>query len=1010
MFSLLPLVSGAYIVCSVLFILCLSGLSSPASSQRGTYFGITAMSIAILSTGLKSEVSNYLFFFPALLSGGTIGSLLALRVKMANMPQMIAILHSFVGLAATLVTFSSFSLNGDENVLGVIETILGVFIGSITFSGSIIAYAKFNELISSDPFVLCGNWRHVSNVALAGICMALGLVFALENNFEVKCVELAGIAGVAGLLGWNLVIAIGAADMPVVVSMLNSLSGWAICMNGFLLENWLLLITGALVGSSGAILSYIMCKAMNRSFFSVIFGSFVQTSDSNFYSTSNKSKVINLAGTLKLLKESTSIIIVPGYGMAVSRCQHKLEELSKFLRSFGKKVEFCIHPVAGRLPGHMNVLLAEADVDYKYVKEMDEVNSQFSDTDLVLVVGANDIVNPEALEDYGSNISGMAVCKVWNGKNVIVFKRGPDGLGYSKCHNPLFVKPNTQMFYGDALDSLSQIISEAKNSRFYQMASWEKDQVPVSENANLEPVKTFLNIGVPLEIVKLEKRVAVTPNVLPQFRALGFNVKIQTGAGVNSGFTDKDYELAGGEIVSFAEVWTCEVILKVRKIEKEEEDMLGKVKYLISYVNPSLNSDWLKKIAKKYPELTCLSMDCVPRTGSAQKFDSLTSMGYLSGYRAVVEAFQVYQKCPKPMITAAGKLPSTNVLVLGAGIAGCSTISYCKNLGCTVKAMDSRPDARSDAESMGATFIEVAVEDESGPPVETYLKAQSKILAQLLKNTDIVFTCAGVSGSRPPVLINEKLLNHLKPGSVIVDIAAEIGGNCSFTVKDKIIVTENGVTVIGFTDLVSRMAPNASELYSKNLYNLIQEIGTAEKFSMNLHHEVIGAMHVIRKGKMMWYEKPPLSPSLLVVTTGKIAATWAIPEAKVQESWVKKIDFLLIALGIVGVFVGISYGTQFNTGVPFMTLMVIFVLDVFIGYMVIWNVTPVLHTPLLSATNAISGIILIGAMLLLDPSKGSQYDQGSLMGALSVMFASINVFGGFIVTYRMLHMFKTKIE
>ena len=1016
MLTSLPLVTGIYIVCSILFVLSLGGLSSPTTSRRGNYFGMIGMFLAICSTSFKVETSDYFFLIPALVIGGGIGSFMAIKVKMASMPQMIAILHSFVGLAAVLVGFSSFSLHGIQDSMTAGEIIAEVYIGGITFTGSLVAYGKFSEVLRSDPLIFFGFFRHVLNFTLICGSAVLGYLFLTEESYESQCLYLLGIAMVSALIGCHSVMAIDGGDMPVVVSMLNSFSGWAISMSGFLLENWLLLVTGALVGSSGAILSYIMCRAMNRSFISVISGGFGKVKEDMGSRSYRTPQAIGSEGVIKLLRNSNSIVIVPGYGMAASRCHHKLAELSKYLISLGKSVRFCIHPVAGRLPGHMNVLLAEASVDCAFVDEMEQINPQFANTELVLVVGANDIVNPDAMENDNSSVAGMAVCMVWKAKNIVVLKRSEKGLGFSKANNPLFINPKTMMHYGDALESLREITMQTQKpeSDFYRIKPGEVYDNLEAEYLLVNTVKLTRTLGIPKEISHLEKRVAATPSTATKLNQLGFFVKVESGAGLSSGFSDDSYLQAGAQIVSASEVWNSEVILKVKKLEPEEESKLQGVRLIISYANPSIHSDWLEQLAKRWPSLTYLSMDCVPRIGVAQKMDSNSSMGTISGYRAVVEAFRVFQRCPMPMITAAGKLPAAQVLVIGAGVSGCSAISYCKSLGCLVKAIDNRMAAKDDAESLGATFLQVVLDqpDEAclGSSVTTsdeYLRSQHKLIRETAKTTDIIIATAATQANKAPKLIDQRIIREMKPGSVIVDMGAEIGGICSATVKDQVSVTANGVTIIGYTDLVSRMAPQSSELYAKNLLNLVTEMGGAEKFKIDENHEIVGAMMVVNRGRLTWYVKPPLSPTIEIVTTGKIVARLVIPQEVKVESTFEKLSFLPVSLLFLGIFVGVAYATQFSRGdVPFMILMVIFVLAVFLGYMVIWNVTPVLHTPLISATNAISGIIVIAAILLLTPDGQANYDQGSIMGALSVLLASINIFGGFIVTFRMLRMFK----
>jgi NAD(P) transhydrogenase subunit beta len=452
--------TAAYLFASILFILSLGGLSSQESAKRGVIYGIVGMAIAILSTVLGSGVNGHIYIIIALAIASVIGLIVARKVEMTSMPQLVAILHSFVGLAAVLVGFGSYldphtqELHGSEHTIHLVEVFIGVFIGAITFTGSIIAWGKLDGKIMSKALAYKG--RHVVNIILMIIISVLGVMFVKAPE-TTGLMQLIIMTGIASFIGVMLVMAIGGADMPVVVSMLNSYSGWAAAAAGFMLGNDLLIVTGALVGSSGAILSIIMCEAMNRSFISVIFGGFGNTSNSTSKAMEGEVTSANHVEVSQMLKEAKSVVIVPGYGMAVAKAQYPIYDLVKHLQADGKEVRFGIHPVAGRLPGHMNVLLAEASVPYDIVLEMDEVNPDLPSTDLVMVIGANDIVNPAALEDEGSPIYGMPVIEVWNAKKVIVMKRSM-AAGYAGIENPLFYKENTDMLYGDAKQSVDELI------------------------------------------------------------------------------------------------------------------------------------------------------------------------------------------------------------------------------------------------------------------------------------------------------------------------------------------------------------------------------------------------------------------------------------------------------------------------------------------------------------------------------------------------------------------------
>ena len=459
------LVTVSYIAASILFILSLGGLSHQESARRGNLYGIVGMAIAIVATILSAQVGGYSVLFPAMIIGALIGAFVASRVEMTQMPQLVAMLHSFVGLAAVLIGIAgyidpSIQRAGVEKTIHEVEVFLGVFIGAITFTGSIIAFGKLQGSISGKPLLLPA--RHWLNLIALIICLWLGYQFITADSHSAGIWPLLIMTVIAFVIGVHLVMAIGGADMPVVVSMLNSYSGWAAAATGFMLSNDLLIVTGALVGSSGAILSYIMCRAMNRKFISVILGGFGTSGGAAATSEGGEVVAISAEETALLLNDADQVIIVPGYGMAVAQAQNTVSEITKRLRSKGITVRFGIHPVAGRLPGHMNVLLAEAKVPYDIVLEMDEINDDFPQTDVVLVIGANDIVNPGALEDPNSPIAGMPVLEVWQAKTAIVLKRSM-ATGYAGVDNPLFYKDNTRMLFGDAKDSMDAVLQHLDN-------------------------------------------------------------------------------------------------------------------------------------------------------------------------------------------------------------------------------------------------------------------------------------------------------------------------------------------------------------------------------------------------------------------------------------------------------------------------------------------------------------------------------------------------------------------
>ncbi len=458
------IVTVSYIAATVLFILALGGLSNQETARRGNWYGISGMAIALLATVLGVVTQNYVVLMVALLIGGSIGIVLARRVQMTQMPELVAILHSLVGLAAVAVGYVSFmdhaaGFTGVEKTIHDIETYLGILIGAVTFSGSVIAFGKLSGRISGSPLTLPG--RHWFNLLLLIGAFWFGREFVIQSAAGAGITPLMIMTGIALLFGIHMVMAIGGADMPVVVSMLNSYSGWAASATGFMLGNDLLIVTGALVGSSGAILSYIMCRAMNRKFISVIAGGFGTGGGGSPAAGGDEEQgevvPIDSQETAELLSNAKEVMIIPGYGMAVAQAQHTVFEITKTLREKGVNVRFGIHPVAGRMPGHMNVLLAEAKVPYDIVFEMEEINEDFPNVDVSVVIGANDIVNPSALTDPNSPIAGMPVLECWKGKVSIVLKRSM-ATGYAGVQNPLFFEDNTRMLFGDAKQTLDEVL------------------------------------------------------------------------------------------------------------------------------------------------------------------------------------------------------------------------------------------------------------------------------------------------------------------------------------------------------------------------------------------------------------------------------------------------------------------------------------------------------------------------------------------------------------------------
>lgn len=1023
----------SYVAVSILFILSLSGLASQKKAKAGNVFGIIGMAIALSSTFLDRErFHGYYTFWACLVPAAVIGVVVSSKVAMTAMPQLVAGFHSFVGLAAVLVGIAKFLDEGDDHagerskqVIDDIETFLGVWIGALTFTGSVVAFGKLQGLVRSKPLIIGGWFRHVINGGICVVCLAMMVVYiALINNYRVRFWLLMANTALSLFLGWHLIMAIGGADMPVVISMLNSYSGWATAASGFMLENNAMIVTGSLVGSSGAILSYIMCEAMNRGFVSVILGGFgadeapKKPSGGQAKEQPKEQKEvrqIDCKGVVDAMLEAKRIVIVPGYGLAVARGQHAIAAISEILRSLGKTVLFDIHPVAGRLPGHMNVLLAEANVPYDIVLGMDELADSMEDTDLSIVVGANDTVNPIAQTDPTCAIAGMPIIETYKSKLVVVNKRSM-ASGYAGIDNPLFTMDNTRMYFGDARKAFEDVLAELnkrKSEIKVEAAAGGKATAKAAQADELKPEDlppVFCTLGIPKEAQALERMVSLSPRACMTLRKKGFGIVMEAGAGQLSAMPDEAYRKVCVTIVDDpAEVYKqADVIVKVQAPEPmhpvlkvSEASLLRPGQTLISFIYPTRNPQLVEALNEN--KVNVIAMDLVPRITRAQKLDALSSLSNLAGYRAVIEAAHAYGRVFTGQITAAGKLPPTTVFVIGAGVAGLAAIGTAKNLGAIVKAFDTRSSVADQIKSMGGEFLAVDInedaEDASGYAKqisEAFIRAELELFARTCPTVDIIITTAAIPGKRAPVLITEEMVSSMKPGSVIVDLAAATGGNCAVTKPGETIV-HNHVTIIGNTDLIARMAPQGSQLYSQNIINLLDMlVDKKEKvFKVRLEEEVVRAMTVCYNGEVL----PPHRIAVSAAPKGGKPA--AIPVAQTKEkkeTGYSKRDFALLIFLMA--FLAFMIWTVPNS---FIAQFMDFVLAVIVGFHVVWSVTPALHTPLMSVTNAISGIIAVGGMLSL--RQINNVTVSSVLGGIATFLACINIFGGFFITNRMLAMF-----
>ncbi|KAH7648134.1 pyridine nucleotide NAD(P) transhydrogenase alpha plus beta subunit [Cryptosporidium bovis] len=1115
--SLNPMVTSCYLFSALCFIYSIKGLSSRSSGYKSNIVGFVGMIIGILITMTEEGFGNhYIVFLLTMLVSGGIGVYIAEKTELIRMPQLVAVFHSLIGLSAVLVSYSFFytSLEGNElvetTILRRIEIFVGGMMGMITFIGSVIAAMKLDDIIPSKstkiPYKNSCLMLILSSILITGAC------FCSTNNQITTLTNLHCGMIFSAIFGVFMIISIGGADMPVVISMLNSYSGWSTTITGFLLDNTLLIVSGALIGSSGAILSYIMCKGMNRNFMSVILGGFDQIEDSSIAGVIEDDKCYKTtpSETARLLLDSSKVLIVPGYGMAVSRSHKCISEIVKELESCGCKVDVCIHPVAGRMPGHMNVLLAEADVPTNIIKEMDQVNDNMEDYDVVLVVGANDIVNPAALLKE-SKIFGMPVIFVWKARQVIVSKRSL-GHGYACIDNELFTKLNTKMLLGDSRKTLnfvkrilkgdsssndsntsenSDLLNDRKNTEYDDIAN-ETSPLINGLNEQKEQLEERELDESKYDSVSVQRRIAILPGIyeeedkniiiLPippsevcRFRRRGYGIVLSKEciSTQSNYFTEEEYVKGGAFVYESTRemIKESEIVIKLGKPTIKEVETLKRGHVLICNmctIGQSYNVDKENKKDKLLTTLsnkgiTVIDLDQIPRTSNAQTMDVRTTVSNISGYRAVVEAMNYLPRIGRSISSAAGTVKQSTVLVIGVGVAGLQAIATARSMGTRVIAMDTRLESKEEAESCGAKFVklpDVTTNNNS----DTILNEQRKVIERYLKDTDIVITSANISGAISPVIITNEAVKKMKQGSVIIDLSADFGGNCELTERNKIVTDkESGVTIIGKSNFLFSMPLQSSELFSGNIYSLIVEMGkTADKFKCNLENDIIGKACIIHEGKILkffpdqnkqyknvigdktfterQYTNTTVSDDNLTTTTTTTSTTSTTASNTVSSSlisiqncfhsedeacdecrdnktkgvksrtikslkqftrkYITPNCYFLLSM-IMSIVLFIIMGINMSTIQIYNIFS--FIISIIVGYHCVWEVDSKLHTPLMSITNALSGVIIIGSMV----QYGTQtITTNTLMALAATFLSSINTFGGFYVTNRMLALFE----
>eukprot|EP00928_Gymnodinium_smaydae_P085338 TRINITY_DN6871_c1_g1_i1.p1 TRINITY_DN6871_c1_g1~~TRINITY_DN6871_c1_g1_i1.p1 ORF type:complete len:1116 (-),score=163.40 TRINITY_DN6871_c1_g1_i1:138-3485(-) len=1064
----------AYIASAALFILALRGLGQQTTARMGNVYGTLGMLVAVASTWASDHVCEHghiviaLMLFPGL----ALGCIVAQRVTMLQMPQLVGILNALGGLAALLESLGQFmeatKMKGHPHGSSFVENFslfLGVTVGSLTFIGSVVAAGKLNGNISSAAKVPSHRGALFLGILVA-TCMTSLLAFLLGAGSIVGLIFLCVATGTSGYFGYVFAMAIGGADMPVVICVLNTCSGFAGIFTGLMVSNRLLIIAGSFVGASGAILSYLMCLAMNRSLWNVLAGGFGDTGgETAKLQIEGEATEVKADRVAEWLAAASSVVIVPGYGMAVSKAQHAIAELTACLRKAGKRVRFAIHPVAGRMPGHMNVLLAEAHVPYDIVLEMDEINNDFPNTDVVLIVGANDTVNPAAQTMSGSPIYGMPVLEVWKAKQTVVLKRSL-ASGYAGVDNPLFFEANNAMLLGDAKkmcealqQETSKLIGDIGDDSGVKESSGSS-RLPEGGRPSYDTAKARelldtaeLSVGVVSERERGERRVSLTPEGVWKLLNMGAKTYVEAGAGLLAGYHDSDYTAAGATIGPLDQVLAgCDVIVRVGEPAAchltEPTDMLafdnqdmsprsraaadelagysGKV--LICPSPPGAKKGMMLGKLMRGGVSIVLDPTCVPRISKAQKLDVLSSMGKIAGHRAVIEAAQIYQGFFTGEITAAGKFPPAKVMILGVGVAGLAAIGSAVALGAEVYAWDVR-DVRDQVCSLGAKWIQVDFkEDATGSggyakeSSQEYQKAQHATFHSYLKVCNIVITTAAIPGRPSPVLIKEYMLADMQPGSVIVDLGAIGGGNCEATRKDECYCYKDTVWLVGYTDMQSRMARQASDMYSNNIVHLVDELGGGRDFMKRMAMPV-DEMDVIQRGITVVHSRqvtfpPPKAPepsggqsqSACKPTQQQddTAADAAHCEASMFDQDIALGGNKLGTLGGCLQFVAITAAiVLFALFAPesFVSLLFVLMLACAVGLLLVGGVQPALHTPLMSVSNAISGQVILGGMFQVSAPLGS---FTMLMGGLAVFVAAVNIAGGFFVTQRMLGMFETE--
>jgi NAD(P) transhydrogenase len=1035
------------------FILCLMNLSKVSTSKMGMVYGILGMTALIVGYWCDTAYiydDGQWVLAASMAPGIILGLWSAFSVEITTLPELVGAYNGFGGLAAALEGIGLYLdpnakyIRSGGQLYGLqtdamlwvqcLGLILSIVVGAVTFTGSMVAVLKLHGTISSAPRVIPFRWS-ITIFLFIAIATFSSLSFSAGQDWNDRGTGLAFIILVAvlsALYGIISVMAIGGGDMPVCISFLNSLSGFSTSAAGFMLSNKALVVSGAFVGCSGIILTIVMCKAMNRTIKHVLIGGFGDKGGGEGPSqatlATGTAKEVASEELVQIMTDSKSIIICPGFGMAAARAQHAIAELASKLRARGVNVRFAIHPVAGRMPGHMNVLLAEARVPYDITLGMDEINQDFPNTDLALIIGANDTVNPAAQTDPNSPIAGMPVLECWKAKRTVVMKRSLR-VGYAGVDNPLFFHDNNFMYLGDAKSSVDRlnalledkvVIKQEKSVDEEQGKQSTETAVDTFVSKIIELQKSAkLKVGAIREIENNEKRVAIVPGVSKQMLQGGVQLYLESNAGRDAGFPDSSYELCGAKILADAQsvYETVDIIIKITEpkvhpqTKKHEIDMLPKGKTMIAFVGPRTESGKQLLEKAKAAGINLLAVDAIPRISRAQSVDILSAQAKIAGYRAVIEACNIYQRFLNGEITAAGSFPATKVMVIGVGVAGLSAIGTAISMGAVVKAFDTRLATKGEVESMGGEFLKLDFGDEEGGDEAGYAKVMSDafvkkemdLFREQAKECNIIITTAAIPGRPPPKLLMKDAVDNMQPGSVIVDLAA---GNCELTRSGEAYCYDDRVTIIGRTDLVSSMAWQASSMYSNNMYNLVQLLypKTRQTLVIDMKDPVIRGMTTVLDGEITF--PPPEEVSKTSASKQSGAMPTFVTQSSLSTSMfnTRVLDLCTFGEGLLLILTGAFFAiVAIFAPSNFVNQLLYFILAGVLGYYLIWAVEPALFSPLMSTSNSLSGVVIIGGMLMVSNTRGS---ATSNLGAVSIAVAAINVFGGFAVSYRMLLMFR----